>query len=119
MDAKLKVVSLWAEDIPETAHFYRDVLGLQLMPHHGDRPHFDLGDIYLVLVQGKPTVRVEGSPDYFPVLAFAVNNLDESIAQLRNHDVELPWDVVDGKGTRWIMFRDPAGNLIELVEYTS
>jgi catechol 2,3-dioxygenase-like lactoylglutathione lyase family enzyme len=116
MDAKLNVVSLWAEDIRKTAHFYRDVLGLHLMPHHGDRPHFDLGGIYLVLVQGKPMIRLEGSPDHFPVLAFAVNDLDQAILRLRDSHVDLPWEVVEGHGTRWILFHDPAGNLIELVE---
>jgi catechol 2,3-dioxygenase-like lactoylglutathione lyase family enzyme len=119
MDAKLNVVSLWAEDIRETAHFYRDVLGLHLMPHHGDRPHFDLGGIYIVLVRGKPAIRQEGSPDYFPVLAFAVKDLDGAIDRLRSHQVDLPWDIVEGHGTRWIMFHDPAGNLIELVELSA
>lgn len=119
MEVKLNVVSLWAEDLSETAHFYRDVIGLRLMPHHADRPHFDLGDIYLVLVQGKPTVRDADAPDHFPVMAFAVRDLEESIEQLRSNNVDLPWEVVEGTGTRWIKFNDPAGNLIELVEFLS
>jgi hypothetical protein len=43
MSVKLAVVTLWAEDVAITAHFYRDVIGLRLLPQHGDRPHFDLG----------------------------------------------------------------------------
>ncbi len=46
MNATLAVVTLWAEDVAQTAHFYRDVIGLRMLPHHGDRPHFDLR-IYL------------------------------------------------------------------------
>lgn len=119
MKAKLNVVSLWAEDIPETAHFYRDVIGLRLMPHHGDRPHFDLGGIYLVLVKGKPVVRSEDSPDHFPVLAFSVEELENAMERLRTHGVNLPWGIEEGHGTRWVKFYDPAGNLIELVELLS
>ena len=119
MDAKLNVVSLWAEDIRATAHFYRDILGLRLMPHHGERPHFDLGGIYLVLVEGKPMLREEDSPEQFPVVAFLVNDLDKSIEKLRSNHVDLSRGIGEGAGTRWIMFNDPAGNLIELVELLS
>ena len=118
MDVSLNVVSLWAEDLRTTAHFYRDVIGLRLMPHHGDRPHFDLGNLYLVLIHGKPAIRELGSPEDFPLLAFAVDDLDESIEVLRSNDVDLPWEVIQGEGSRWIKFYDPAGNLIELVEYS-
>jgi catechol 2,3-dioxygenase-like lactoylglutathione lyase family enzyme len=38
------VFSLWAEDVPAAVHFYRDVVGLDLLPHHGHRPAFDLGN---------------------------------------------------------------------------
>ena len=117
VDAKLHVVSLWAEDLHQTTRFYQNVIGLRLMPHHGDRPHFDLGDAYMVLVEGKPAVREEGSSDRFPVLAFVVKDLEESINHLNAHEVELPWEIEVGHGMRWIMFNDPAGNLIEFVEF--
>jgi catechol 2,3-dioxygenase-like lactoylglutathione lyase family enzyme len=54
MNSRLAVISLWAEDVPRTAHFYRDILGLTLVPHHGDRPHIDLGGTYLVILRGNP-----------------------------------------------------------------
>jgi catechol 2,3-dioxygenase-like lactoylglutathione lyase family enzyme len=119
MDIKLKVVSLWAEDIPKTAHFYRDVIGLRLMPHHGDRPHFDLSDQYMVLVKGKPATPNADSPDEFPVVAFSVDDFESAIEKLRNHNVDLPWGIEEGLATRWIRFYDPAGNLVELVEALS
>ena len=38
------VICLWAEDVPETAQFYKDVLGLELLPdHHAGRPHLKVG----------------------------------------------------------------------------
>ena len=52
MHISLAVISLWAEDVAATAHFYRDVIGLKLVSHHGDRSHFDLGGAYLVILQG-------------------------------------------------------------------
>ena len=43
----IAVVSLWAEDVPRTVHFYRDVIGLKLMPHHGAQPAFEVNGVYL------------------------------------------------------------------------
>jgi catechol 2,3-dioxygenase-like lactoylglutathione lyase family enzyme len=55
MKIQLAVVSLWAEDVPANANFYREVVGLKLIPQHaGGRPHFDLGGCYLTIVRGRP-----------------------------------------------------------------
>ncbi len=128
MKPRLAVVSLWAEDVPKTAHFYRDVIGLTLLAHHGDRPHFDLGGAYLAINSGKP-MPAQGEAR-FPLLAFQVEDLDESIQQLKAHQVEMPWGIendtgpkvgsspIDGTSSRWVMFLDPAGNLIELVSFS-
>jgi catechol 2,3-dioxygenase-like lactoylglutathione lyase family enzyme len=113
MNARLAVISLWAEDVSLTVHFYRDVLGLRLLPHHGDRPHFDLDGVYLVILKGTPNP----APTRFPLVAFAVNDLDAAIAHLRTHRVDLPWGIEEDAGSRWVMLRDPAGNLIELAYF--
>ena len=117
MNPRLAVVSLWAEDVPTTAHFYRDVLGLHLLPHHGGRPHFDLGGIYLTILRGKPSPARETDPQRFPVIALAVDDLDAALAPLHAHRVDLPWGIERDEHSRWAMFHDPAGNLIELVEF--
>ena len=113
----LNVVALWAEDVPTTAHFYRDVIGLRLLPHHGEHPHFDLDGIYLTILKGKPCPPKNPEPERFPIMAFSVDDLDTTIQRLKSHHVELPWGIEGRENTRWVMFYDPAGNRIELGQF--
>jgi len=117
---RLAVVSLRAEDIFTTVHFYRDVIGLRLMHHHGHQPAFDLGnDCHLVIIQGKPAMYDENLGSRFPVIAFAVQNLDQAIGRLQTNNVEMPWGIETNDQARWVEFFDPAGNLIELAEFNN
>ena len=115
----LAVVSLWAEDVPTTAHFYRDVLGLRLVPPHGATasPHFDLGGTYLIILQGQPRPAENAVPARFPVVAFEVEDWESAVERLRTHGVALPWGVEEDAGSRWAMFYDPASNLIEIAQF--
>ena len=90
---KLAVVSLWAEDVAATAHFYRDVIGLKLLMHDRHRPHFDLGGAYLVILQGRSLPPLDPAPARFPIIAFAVDDLDTAIDRLRLYHVDLPWGI--------------------------
>jgi catechol 2,3-dioxygenase-like lactoylglutathione lyase family enzyme len=116
-DIRIAVLSLWAEDVPAAAHFYRDVVGLPLLAHHGGPPHFDLDGAYLVILKGRPMPAQNPAPPRFPLAALAVPDLDRAVDRLRAHAVELPWGVEEGPDSRWVMFHDPAGNLIELVQF--
>ena len=117
-DTHIAVVSLWAEDVPAAAHFYRVAIGLPLLAHHGhERPHFDLGGAYLVILKGRPQPAQDSVPLRFPLFALAVPDLDSAIDRLRAHAVELPWGIEEGTDSRWVLFHDPAGNLIELVQF--
>ena len=114
------VISLWAEDVPAAVHFYRDVIGLQLLPshsHHSERPHFDLDGTYVTILQGKPVPAQGAEPPDFPLVAFAVDDLGAAVERLHAHGVKLPRGVEEGVESRWVVFRDPAGNLIEMVEF--
>ncbi len=116
MHIRFAVVAVWAEDVLAAAHFYRDVIGLTPLPHHPeDRPHFDLDGTYLTIVHGHPTL----SDSHFPVVAFSVPDLDKAVEKLQLHNVELPHGVEAGPAGRWVKLHDPAGNLIELVEWTA
>jgi predicted enzyme related to lactoylglutathione lyase len=50
------------------------------------------------------------------VVALSVPNLDAAVEKLQSHGVDLAWGVETNATGRWVMFHDPAGNLIELVE---
>ena len=101
MIEELAVISLWAENVPKTAHFYKEVLGLELLPHlHAGRPHFKVGGAYLTILKGKPQPADDPEPSRFPLFAFRV--------------ADLPWGIEGQDKSRWVMFHDPAGNLIEL-----
>jgi len=116
---RLAVVSIRAQDVPTTVHFYRDLIGLQLLLQHGHQPAFDLGNnCHLVIVQGKPATIDETSSMRFPVIAFAVKDLNLAVAQLREHQVEMPWGIESNDQARWVEFFDPAGNLIELAQFS-
>lgn len=112
----IKVISLWAEDVPKAAHFYKDVLGLELLlHHHGEQPHFKIGETLLTILKGKPQPAKNPDPFRFPLFAFRVWDLNEAIERLKAHGVELPWGIEGQGDARWVMFYDPAGNLIELI----
>jgi len=86
MNAKLAVISLWAEDVPTAAYFFRDAIGLRLLGHHGDRPHFDLGGVYLTILEGRPVPAQNAAPDRFPIVALiqriiSSNSLTSSAAE--------------------------------------
>jgi catechol-2,3-dioxygenase len=117
MNPKLAVVTVWAEDVPEVAHFYRNVIGLEPMHAHGGVPHFNLGGVILVVIQGKPSPAKEAHPEHFPIMAFSVENLDQEIEMLASHGIDRLGDMVEREKSRWIMFHDPAGNLLEYVQY--
>jgi predicted enzyme related to lactoylglutathione lyase len=48
-----------------------------------------------------------------------IPDLDTAIEALRVHGVDMPWGVESNPAGRWVLFHDPAGNLIELVQRDS
>jgi len=117
MSVKFAVISIWAEDVIASAHFYRDVLGLDLLAHHDSRPHFKVDGVYLVILKGTPAPAQNADPDRYPLFALSVDDLDGMVKRLEAHHIQLPWGVERNSAERWAMFHDPAGNLIELVEF--
>ena len=117
MSTKFAVISVWAEDVAACADFYRGVLGLSMLPHHEERPHFRVDGIYFLILKGRASAAQEAVPERFPLFALAVDDLDEMVRRLKSHGVQLPWGIEQNRGERWVMFRDPGGNLIEVVQF--
>jgi catechol 2,3-dioxygenase-like lactoylglutathione lyase family enzyme len=116
---RIAVISVWAEDVRATAHFYQDVLGLEPLnpdPDHAHLTRFHLSEGYLIILKGQPRPAENSEPSEFPLFALTVDDLDSAVDRLKAHQVPLPRGVERFRQSRWVMFHDPAGNLIELVQ---
>jgi catechol 2,3-dioxygenase-like lactoylglutathione lyase family enzyme len=117
---QLAVVSLWVADLAAALRFYEQVIGLPLNAAPGKRPHFKLANgATLVLLEGRPQPAIldtEAFTGRFPTLVFAIPDFDSALQRLEQAGVRLPWGVETDQHRRWVMFHDPSGNLIELVD---
>ena len=109
------VANLHAADPAGLARFYAEVLGLDAS--------LDMG--WIAFLQGRETQKIEmhaaregGSGTALPVISIGVDNLDETLEALRARDVEIAYGpVTEPWGLRRFFFRDPEGNLVNLVDH--
>jgi len=119
---QVAVVTVWAESevLESTASFYENVLGLQRVGSSTEPYLFDADGTFVVVMEG----RLEQPRDIkrrWPMFALSVPDLDQSVELLRNAGTELPWGVEEfgapQPSSLYVMFHDPAGNLMEIVEW--
>jgi catechol 2,3-dioxygenase-like lactoylglutathione lyase family enzyme len=115
---RLAVISIRTNRLLETVQFYRDIVGLSGLVHHGRQPAFELGNgVFLVIVESQDAPGQPVGASRFPTLAFAVADLDQAAAQLKERQIEMPWGIESNGQNRWIEIYDPGGNLIEFAQF--
>ena len=106
-------VALPISDRRKTLPFYRDVLGLKVIPSMVDNPHV----IWTELEDGTMVHPVEpsaeGQPSTFHV-AFEVADFDATVRALQESGIEILRQGVRHDGQRFLFVNDPDGNRIEL-----
>jgi catechol 2,3-dioxygenase-like lactoylglutathione lyase family enzyme len=118
---RLDNIDVLVADLERMAPFYRDVLGLPLLfPYVREDgwAGFQAGDvsIYLIEVGGdSPTRRVPGAgPAGIESFAFAVDDLEQAVAELDRAGVEWAADAVESEWYRYRSFYDPEGNVLHV-----
>lgn len=119
MITEFATVTLWVTDFKKAIAFYRDTLGLELISQPGDMPHFKVGNGILVLVKGIHKSPEQDFPPDFPQFSLAVDDLDRTVNQLQSGNITLESNIEERRDARWVILRDPDGNLFELVEVKS
>ncbi len=106
------------DDIPAAEAFYRETLGLVVTRDHGMLRLRPVGGRD-VLVYPKPDHR----PATYTMLNFPVEDIGAAVARLRERGVRFErYDGVDengvfrGEGPPIAWFRDPAGNILSVIE---
>jgi predicted enzyme related to lactoylglutathione lyase len=108
------IANLLAPDPMALAKFYAKVFEL-------DRP-FDMG--WIAFLNKEKTQKIElhtasegGSGTELPVISIGVENLDATEAAVRAAGAEVVYGpVTEAWGLRRFFFRDPAGNLVNVVD---
>lgn len=110
--ADIHHVSLNVSDTERSLAFYRDILGMALLP----RPNFSFGGAWLDAGNGSQIHLIEADvpPSLGQHVAFRVEDVDRTVAELRASGVDIsdPKPVGD-TDIRQAFARDPDGNLLE------
>ena len=105
--------------------FYRDVVGAEVVELGGGRFAYRFGDAQLNLhgpgVDAVPVARIPVPPGGSDLCFRWDGPLEDAVAHLRDHDVEVELGPVPRTGARGagtsLYFRDPDGSLLELIVY--
>jgi len=118
MKLNIAVITLWAENYEETVEFYKEVLGTNDIHQEAEGViHFKIDDILFTVMKGKPGKATNSFIPRFPIVAFSVEDIQQLHNRLKEIKVELPWGIEENSSAKWIMLNDPAGNLIEFVQF--
>ncbi|MGG1551450.1 SMU1112c/YaeR family gloxylase I-like metalloprotein [Paenibacillus ferrarius] len=120
-------VAIICSDYARSKHFYADILGLAVVSetYRAERDSYKLdlavGDTYQIELFSfpDPPQRVN-QPEARGLrhLAFAVDNMDESVRELERKGISVePVRIDPVTGDRYTFFADPDGLPLELVEY--
>lgn len=118
----LQAITLFVDDLPAAAAFYRDAFGLGLIHRDDDSAAFDFGNTVINLLRTpsapeliEPAVVAEAASGSRMQLTVPVDDVDATCAALAergvvllNGPIDRPW------GIRTAAFADPAGHVWEL-----
>ena len=115
--------AIYSSDLGAAERFYTDVLGLALLGKEAGRHvFFQVGQQQVLLVFfPESTLKGDRLPAHgahgsgHVALGIPPEDLDEWRVRLARHGVEIEHEQTWERGGRSFYFRDPAGNLIELV----
>lgn len=111
------------DDVEQALTFYGDHLGFEVEMHPA--PGFAMlrrGDLRLLLNApgagggGQATEQAGLSSPGWNRFQLVVEDLDDTVAGLRDGGVELAADIVEGRGGRTGLVADPSGNIVELFQ---
>lgn len=117
MIKRLRVSSIWSQDLNNLLPFYRDVLGLSTSL---ETPGFVvLGDpdAPAVAIGTHSDVRGRASDPARHIVGFETDDIAKDCRRLKDAGVEFVEDPKD-YGNVWVAtFKDPEGNLLQLLQF--
>jgi glyoxylase I family protein len=118
---RLDNIDVLCVDLDRMVPFYRDVIGLPfVLPYERTQgwAGFQAGDVTIFLIEigaEPPLTRIPGAgPAGLESFAFAVDDLEEAIAELDALGVSWAAEIVESEWYRYRSLYDPEGNLLHI-----
>ena len=107
-------ICLPTDDFEASVKFYEETLGLTRGKQWGEHPgmEFQAGNLTLAVMDSK-FFGQEFTPHSLPV-AFQVDDVAAAKAELEAKGVEFLGDIIDSGSCHQAIFKDPAGNTLDL-----
>lgn len=112
---RIGAVLVKARDLECLATFYRDVLGIPLVPEeHGCHREYgcELGDVHFAI---HPIESDQKTGEGGYRVAFDLDNIDELVDKLKKNNVTIIMEPKQLSFGNLAIFRDPEGNVVEIV----
>lgn len=108
-------VALPATDFEASCHFYGTVLGLPFVKRWGTMPgaEYQAGQLTIAIMDPTAFGMGEVRPHAMP-LALQVADVAEARTRLEAQGVEFLGETIDSGTCRQALFKDPAGNVLDL-----
>ena len=105
----ISAVWLPVSDMPRAVAFYRDDLGLDVLEHDADWSEVTAGEQRIGL-----NARESPAGDGGAVIAFAVDDLEATVSELKAKGVEFAGELSEHPWGRLAPFKDPDGNDLQV-----
>jgi catechol 2,3-dioxygenase-like lactoylglutathione lyase family enzyme len=127
MDVRLDHCVIHVSDRSRSNHFYREVLGAELVGDADGVAMYRFGEQQLNVhgpgLAPEPVARLPVPPGGSDLCFEWGGPIDDALDHLRAHDVEVELGPVPRRGARGegtsVYFRDPDGSLLEFISYPS
>ena len=110
-------------DVAESIAFYTTYLGFKLEQQFGPAIAMLGRDGVTLVVAGPMTSAAKPMPDGskpepggWNRIMISVADIESTVAQLKEHDIQFKNDILEGPGGKQILCIDPSGNVVELFE---
>jgi catechol 2,3-dioxygenase-like lactoylglutathione lyase family enzyme len=116
---RVDTIIFLVDDIDRSVDFYEGILKLSLKLKSPTWAEFIIGDIHLALHKKSPEAYAQNLPSgaLDVSVQFEVDNLEDHVAFLELHGIEIIGGIKDQRFARYAFFTDPDGHILGLREY--
>ncbi len=116
---KLDSIVFLVDDLERSLDFYKNILKLNVILNSPTWAEFRVGDINIALHQKTPdaTHQLSSAGNNNMSIQFEVKSIEDHVAFLKLHGVEIIGGIKDSRFARYAFFTDPDGNILGYREY--